>query len=340
MTNQKRSLVLGGTAFIGRHLVEILLNEGHDVSILNRGGSTPPDGVEQLVADRKEPDSVRRALTGRDFDVVYDVSASVQVASVDSIADLIQMLDGHCGLYEFVSSIAAYRFGDGAFPWTEDHPISKSRPTNYGGHKAAVERLLGEQRSQTGFNYTIIRPAAVYGPHDNIPDGEMAMFVRLAQRRPALVPHDGLVCFPYGHVEDLVQAMFSAANNPAAIGEAFNITADAVTASHYVKTIGDIVQVEPEIIFIPDDVLANIKAPLPFNHRFQKVMHTVLSINKAREVLGFSPKYDFAAGHRQTYEWFIERGLDKIDTPMIDPTWNVSWDFQRESELIARLKNA
>ena len=112
MTNQKRSLVLGGTAFIGRHLVEILLNEGHDVSILNRGGSTPPDGVEQLVADRKEPDSVRRALTGRDFDVVYDVSASVQVASVDSIADLIQMLDGHCGLYEFVSSIAAYRFGD------------------------------------------------------------------------------------------------------------------------------------------------------------------------------------------------------------------------------------
>jgi nucleoside-diphosphate-sugar epimerase len=336
--SQTRNLVLGGTAFIGRRLVQKLLSGGHDVSILNRGGSPAPDGVEQLVADRKEPGSMREVLAGHDWDVVYDVSASVQVASVESIAALLEILDGHCGIYEFESSIAAYRFGSGAFPWREDHPMSRSRPTSYGGHKAAVEKLLREQRAQTGLAYTIIRPAAVYGPHNNIPDGEMAMFLRLGQRRPALVPHDGLVCFPYGHVDDLVDAMFLAANSPAALGEAFNVTADTVTATHYIQTIGEIVGVEPEIITVPDDVLATIKTPLPFNHRFQKIMHSVLSINKARSVLGFNPKYNFEAGHRQTYEWFLEQGLDKLDVPMIDPTWNVSWDFGRESELIATLK--
>ena len=338
--SQSRSLVLGGTAFIGRHLVHKLLNEGHGVSVLNRGGSPAPNGVEQLVADRKDPETLREVLAGRDWDAVYDVSAFVQVASVDSVAALLEWLDGHCGVYEFVSSIAAYKFGSGAFPWAEDHPISSSRPTGYGGHKAAVEHLLRERHAQTGFPYTIIRPAAVYGPHNNIPDGEMAMFQRLGQGRPVLMPHDGLVCFPYGHVEDLVDAMFRAATTPAALGEAFNVTADTVTATHYVQTIGKIMGIEAETINIPDDVLTTIKPPLPFNHRFQKIMHTVLSIDKARTVLGFTPKYDFEAGHRQTYAWFLDQGLDKLDVPMVDPTWQVSWDFEQESELIAKLRNA
>lgn len=337
--NQSRNLVLGGTAFIGRQLVHQLLADGQAVAVLNRGATLAPAGVEQLIADRKDPESMRKVLSGRDWDVVYDVSASVQVASAASIGELVELLDGHCGLFEFVSSIAAYRFGSGAFPLSEDRPTTRVKATSYGGHKAAVERLLAERRVETGFAYTVMRPAAVYGPHDNIPDGEMAMFTRLTQGRPALVPHDGLVCFPYGHVNDLARAMILAAHSPAAVGEIFNITADSVTALHYIKTIGEIVGVEPEIIRIPDKVLAEITAPLPFNHRFQKILHSVLSIDKARRMLGFEPEFDFETGHRQTYEWFLAQGLDRLKAPLNDPTWNVSWDFDVESQLIEQLRH-
>jgi len=334
-----RALVLGGTVFIGRHLVEYLLARGDEVTVLNRGGNAPPAGVEQLIADRKDHASMIKVLADREWDVVYDVSASQQVTSAEQIAALVDFLDGRCGMYLFVSSIAAYRIGNGAFPWTETLPTSRSRLTRYGGHKATVERQLAERREQTGFRYTVVRPAAVYGPHNNIPDGEMAMFLRLLQRRPVLLPHDGLVSFPYGHAADLARAMVLAAEQPRAVGEIFNITADSVTASHYVKTIGAIVGVEPDIVMVPDAVLEQIESPLPFNHRFQKILHSMLSIDKARRLLGFEPEFDFAAGHQQTYEWFMANGHDRMQAPMNDPLWNMSWDFDIETRVIEQLRS-
>jgi nucleoside-diphosphate-sugar epimerase len=318
--------------------VDELLARGHAVTVRTRGGSAPPAGVAQLVADRKDREAMRRALAGQSFDEVYDVSASAQVAPVEDIAALIEMLDGHCGVYEFVSSIAVYRSGNGSFPWDETAPLTRGKPTGYGGHKVAVEALLAARRAATGFPYTVIRPAAVYGPYDNIPDGEMAMFHRLRRRLPVLLPHDGLVCFPYGHVADLARAMVLAAACPAALGEAFNITADAVTSMYYVRTLADIVGVEPEIVMLPDSVSASLKHPLPFNHRFQKIMHAVATCAKAERTFGFVPVFDFARGHRQTYEWFLAEGLDRVDTPMNDPTWNMSWDFEREAAVLATLR--
>ncbi|MGE0484264.1 MAG: NAD-dependent epimerase/dehydratase family protein [Gammaproteobacteria bacterium] len=334
-----RSLVLGGTAFIGRHLVRHLLGQGHDVTLLNRGGTAAPAGVEQLVADRHDPYAVRAALAGRDWDHVFDISASVQVAPLAGISALVEDLDGRCGVYVFVSSIAACRMGQGAFPWTEEVLTTRSRPAKYGGHKAAVEHLLAERRTARGFPYVVVRPAAVYGPHDNIPDGEMAMFLRLRQRRPVLLPHDGLVCFPYGHVADLARALLLAATTPAAHGEIFNVTGESVTARYYVETLARIVGVEPDIVAIPDDVLATLTPPLPFNHRFQKLLHAVMSIDKARRVLGFEPEFDFESGHRQAYAWFLEQGLDRLTRPLNDPVWNISWDFTREAALAAAIRS-
>ncbi len=275
-----KSLVLGGSAFIGRRLVEVLHAAGHSVTVLNRGlrndGIDGVDGVARLVADRRDPASVRAALGSTEFDAVFDVSGQVQVSSVEAIGDLVGHLEGRCGVYVFVSSIAAYALGSGAFPWTEDRPLSTSRPTAYGGHKAAVERLLAE-------------------------------------------------------------ALLVAATVPDAIGGAFNITADAVSALHYVHTIAGIVGIEPDIRFLPEGVAAGLRGALPFNHRFQKVMHSVLGNERARQELGITPRFDFAAGHRHTYEWFRAEGLDRLDGSLRDPVWGVSWDFAREAELAATL---
>ena len=72
-----RALVVGGSRFIGLHLVRTLSKEGHSVTVLNRGQTevTFPGGVERLYADRNDSSQVEAALHGKSFDTVFDISA-------------------------------------------------------------------------------------------------------------------------------------------------------------------------------------------------------------------------------------------------------------------------
>ena len=67
-----RALVIGGTLFIGRELVRRLLARGDHVTILHRGRMAVPEGVDEIVCDRNDVEAVRRALGGRQFDLVFD----------------------------------------------------------------------------------------------------------------------------------------------------------------------------------------------------------------------------------------------------------------------------
>jgi 2'-hydroxyisoflavone reductase len=98
-----RILVLGGTHFVGRHIVEAALGAGHDVSVFNRGRTPLPwEGVEQLTGDRKAGDL--EALRGREWDACIDVSAYVPEHASASA----QLLAGHVSLYTFISTASVY----------------------------------------------------------------------------------------------------------------------------------------------------------------------------------------------------------------------------------------
>jgi hypothetical protein len=94
---------------------------------------------------------------------------------------------------------------------------------------------------------------------------------------------------------------------------------------------------EPDVLFVPDDVLPTIDRPV-FGHLFGVRHHAIASIEKAERLLGFRPRYDARSGHAQTYDWFLAQGWADRTEPLRDPVWGASWDFDAEAELVARLR--
>src|SRR4029077_12168009 len=141
----------------------------------------------------------------------------------------------------------------------------------------------------TGFPGSVVRPAAIYGPDNNIYDMELPMFLRLLQHRPILVPHGGLVVGTYGHVDDLCDAMIAAATTPEAAGEVFNVSTDSVDVNRYISVLAGVVGADADVVAVPDDMLAEIAAPgspPAFSHLFGPRHHAALDVGKAARLLG------------------------------------------------------
>ena len=155
-------LILGGTLFLGRHLVEAVLDTGHNVTLFNRGQTNPgiyPD-VEELHGDR---DGNLDALKGRQWDIVFDPSGYVP-RIVRQSAELLQGAVGH---YSFVSSVSAYsditRTSEGDPEHELEDPTTEDILPNYGGLKVACERLVAEIYGERALNS---RPGFIVGPYD------------------------------------------------------------------------------------------------------------------------------------------------------------------------------
>ena len=168
-----RLLVLGGTVFLGRAVVDSALGGGHDVTIFTRGRTNPelfPE-AERLRGDR---DGDLGALEGRTWDGVVDTSGYVPRIVRQSA----ELLRDAVGRYVFVSSVSAY--ADLSSPPEESSPLaaledpdSEEIMRDYGALKAACERVVEDV---FGDRATIVRPGLIVGPHD--PTGRFTYWPR------------------------------------------------------------------------------------------------------------------------------------------------------------------
>ena len=331
-----RCLVLGGSSFVGGRLVERLLAEGHETGVLNRGRtSSPRPGVTQLIADRRDPATIRAALSHGYWDAVFDVSGYIMATDAENFLALLDVLDGRAGRYIFVSSVMAYA-PSGYFPWRETAPVTPDPPTTYGGFKAFAEQAILERFAASGFAATVARPAAIYGPQNNIYDMESAMFLRLGRALPILLPHQGLVVNSFGHVDDLAAALLVMATHPSAPGEIFNVSGVGVTAGQYVQTLAEIVGAAPDIRMVPDEVGEKLEGPA-FCRLFKARHHSLLDTSKAGSLLGRSAERPFRQGHEETYEWFLSSPLADAQVNLDDPLWGKGFDLAYEAEVAQRL---
>lgn len=163
----RRMLVLGGTGYIGPHLVSHALARGHAVTLFNRGKTKPGlfPKAEQLIGDRNAADG-HAALRGRAWDVVFDLPTT----NPQWIVNAADALKGNVGQYVFVSSTGAYKDYTRSFP-DETHPVMDPAPidgptaatASYGAKKSRCEQLVMEAFGAGG---TVVRPGLIVGPGD------------------------------------------------------------------------------------------------------------------------------------------------------------------------------
>ena len=159
-----RILVLGGTRFAGRAIVEAALGRGDTVTMFNRGitnrGLFP--GVETIIGDRTED---LYPLGRREFDVVIDVACYNPAAARLSA----EALKDRVGRYVFVSTVSVYADQSTTEGQLEDAPLAELKPDvddpleNYGANKALCEAVI---RETYGERALIGRPGLISGPHD------------------------------------------------------------------------------------------------------------------------------------------------------------------------------
>ncbi|WP_449540324.1 NAD-dependent epimerase/dehydratase family protein [Ferdinandcohnia sp. Marseille-Q9671] len=158
-------LILGGTKFLGKHLVLEALKRGHEVTLFNRGKSNPtlfPE-IETIIGDR---DSDLKGLEGRTWDAVIDPSGYVPRIVQKSV----EKLKNHVKHYTFISTISVYEdYSHAGISETDpvstlqDHSVEEVTGETYGPLKALCEEVVKEQMPEQQLT---IRPGLIVGPDD------------------------------------------------------------------------------------------------------------------------------------------------------------------------------
>jgi 2'-hydroxyisoflavone reductase len=258
-------LVIGGTQFIGRHVVEKLVFAGHDVTLLNRGKTAPTlfPNIPTIKANRETDDFERIEDLKKNWDGVIDLCAYYP----KDVTRLLDFLKGRAGRYIVCSSVSAYSASsmDKFTPLIDEnsplHPCSPqeavdSTMSTYGQRKAECERVALKQH-QNGVPVIIIRPSIVYGQYDHT-DRFAYWIWRASQAKPFILPDYGLTITRRTYAPDLATAFVASITSTVALGNAYNIAETAaLNFRDTLLLVGDHLGVRPleHAVSIPSDWL-------------------------------------------------------------------------------------
>jgi 2'-hydroxyisoflavone reductase len=311
-----RVLVIGGTLFIGRALVDQLLDRGDDVVIMHRGKGTPfGKRVGEIRCDRNDVGAARAALGGTSFDVVYDnVYDWERGTTADQVSAAAIAASRGLRRYVFTSSVAAYPAGG---EYDEQAPLVPSDyPNPYSAQKADSERALFELHRQRGIPVTTLRPAFIYGPHNPF-DREAFFWDRLRAGRPIIIPEDGLRTMQWVHVRDVARAAMLAATRDIAIGHAYNLASyPPITQIEFVQLLARIAGREAHLVHVPREQIqqagGQLFAPPLYFGVFLDIPPITARVDRVRSELGLELT-PLEEGLQETYRWYTQQQRPQSD---------------------------
>jgi nucleoside-diphosphate-sugar epimerase len=310
-----RVVVIGATGHIGTYLVPRLVRGGHEVIAMSRGTRDPYHASPQW-------ESVTRVTMDRDAeDEAGTFGARVADLRPDVVIDLIcftaasaRQLTGalrpsrplliHCGTI-WVHGPAL------RVPVTEDEP--RTAYGEYGTGKAEIEALLQRETLAGGVPAVVLHPGHISGPGWPVitPAGNLdpAVWTLLATGQPLALPDNGLGVLNHVHADDVAQAFERAMSRPAAIGASFHVVAEqAMTLRGLAAGVAGWFGREP-VLELTD--WAEFERRAGAEHAGVTREHTdrsiTASIDRAREVLGYAPRYSTLDALHEALAWLVAK---------------------------------
>jgi NAD dependent epimerase/dehydratase len=310
----KRVLVTGAGGFIGSHLVELLVREGHEVRALVRYNGRDDRGhldrlpddlkadIEVHRGDLKDPEAVRKAVDGRGW--VFHIGALIAIPySYQNPLDVVQtnvvgtahVLDacrGNPSLERVVLTSTSEVYGTAQFvPITESHPLRGQSP--YAATKIGSDALGESYHRAFGLPVAILRPFNTFGPRQSaraiIPTIISQALTRPTVKLGSLDPRRDLT-----YVKDTAAGFLAIAACDAAIGRVVNIgRGDDLTIGELVGRIGALIGRPIEVQADPDRV----------RPAASEVGRLLAGNALARDLMGWTPRYTLDQGLAETIDW-------------------------------------
>ena len=311
-----RALVIGGTLFIGRALVDQLLERGDDVVIMHRGRGTPfGQRVDEILCDRNDTVAVQAALAGTRFDVVYDnVYDWQRGTTAEQVSAAATAVAKGLRRYVFTSSVAVYHPG-GDYPEDVDL-VPSDYPNTYGANKADTERVLFALCREQGIPVSTLRPAFVFGEHNPI-EREAFFWDRLLGGRPIIVPGDGLWTMQWVHSRDVARAAILASETDVAVGHAYNLANyPAITQVDFVRLLARVAGTNADLVQVPRERIqqlgGGVLAPPYYFGVYLDVPPITVLADRVRSELGLELT-SLEHGLRETFQWYEQQQRPRPD---------------------------
>jgi len=309
-------LITGGAGFIGSHLVERLLNEGHRITIFDdfntyydpaikrRNIAAVIDQIEVIEGDIRDAVLVERTFAAGKFDCVVHLAAraGVRPSIIDPKLYFTTNIDGTFNLLDacryhkvprfvFASSSSVYGVNK-KVPFAESDPVERTI-SPYAATKLAGEQICSNYSHLFGIRCICLRFFTVYGPRQR-PDLAISKFAtRILAGEPIDQYGDGSTARDYTYIDDIISGIVSACKYDESMFDVFNLGGSAVnTLSQLISEIESILGKKAKVNYLaeqPGDV------PL-----------TYADVTRAGRLLNYNPKTPLVPGLRKYIEWLKE----------------------------------
>ncbi len=304
-----RILVTGGAGFIGSHVVELLIEKGYDVCVIDNLSSGKKENLnknaEFYEIELGDYSGVREIFMKERFDIVYHLAAQIDVRksvlnpaedAKINILDTLNLLElcKEFKIKHFIfSSSGGAIYGDDVRIPTSEESIEKPI-SPYGCAKLAIEKYLNFYNSVYGLKFTSLRYSNVYGPRQNFEGeaGVVAIFINKMLNNENPTIFWGKQTRDFVYVEDVARANLLALND----------------AKSGIYNVGTGIETNISELFNKINGFFSNKFDAVYDERKKgEQARSCLSYEKIKKQLGWSSMVGLNEGLEKTYIWFLER---------------------------------
>ncbi|MEE2657652.1 MAG: NAD-dependent epimerase/dehydratase family protein [Candidatus Latescibacterota bacterium] len=315
-----RVVVIGGKGKVGTYLVPMLVERGHEVINVSRGTQQPylPNScwkdVRQVTLDRQQEDA--EGIFGKNIaDLKPDVVIDMICFKVENEKHLAESLKGELQHFLSCGSVWIHELCT-EIPVVEQQ--SRNATDDYGINKAAIEDYLTECTEKGWFAGTVAHPGHIVGPgHEPInPAGhkDPSIFSKLMHGEEVILPHFGRETVHHVHAEDVAQVFIRAIENrEKSAGQGFHaVSSTAVNLEGFARAVAAWFGKEANLRFVPWDEWSAQNNETDVALTQTHLLHSPnASIEKAKRLLGYEPRYTSLEAVRESVDWLIEHGRIK-----------------------------